>query len=785
MLEAPNSYNGEHKANTIILMTTMVPRLRDGHCIGSARGYIGGTFSHQIPAPRTRCRRRRSSLPQKQTIIVLRTSSEALRYVDHIQAAADTEKDALGFLPANVYEEAARKGCIFVAVTADGRAEYAGHVMFGNKFPYGRVYQTYVLPQFRGFGTGKKLIQALVTYAEGKGFLSLTARVAQDLQEANAFYDGSGFETLKTELGGQTRKRLINIRVRALDTPALFGYRERVSGLPLADPIPAFAPVFTIDLNVFFDVAKRRPRSTYAGPILSAAYNNLVQLTATEELANELRRTSFGESDTALEFASQLPTLSAPADGFPSLLLERLAQLVFPDRANRNALTKQDVADIRHLAIAAHHTVSAFVTAEDALVAASPAVEDLIGLRIIHVSNLATSLRNALSIRTPLDVGFAGGDLRLCELGQTHINSLERLTENLDVPKDIAARMRAFGLRATGWKTLVVALEAGVVAAASWKISDSLNSTLEVFLVCDDAHAASEVASDILLHQLSQMATSDGPCRVQLTIPRLCTTIQRVALRCGYTKCKDENSSKQSRFQRLSVGGMITTTNWEEVRRGLKNISSMTFPASLPSFVGPAMRIDLQTSESREYSIDLFDLETSLSPTVVLLHGRPAVLTPIQAQFADHLLGTAEQGSLFPRRGANALHERTYFCSPRTQRLFDRGTIVVFYESGAAGGRMAATAIARVRNAEVISKRKIAQDILESGVLDAAELEEVTTGEQVTALTFDNVLRLNRPVSLARLRALGCIDGSNAITSRAITPTQLQQIVEEGEVTRA
>jgi predicted transcriptional regulator len=192
------------------------------------------------------------------------------------------------------------------------------------------------------------------------------------------------------------------------------------------------------------------------------------------------------------------------------------------------------------------------------------------------------------------------------------------------------------------------------------------------------------------------------------------------------------------------------------------------------------MRIEFQLGSSKDYSIDLFDLETKLAPTAFLLEGRNAVLVPIRAVFADDLLGTSEQHQLFPQKGVAVLHERTYFCSPRNVKLFERGAIVVFYESGRSGGRKAAIALARIRSAEVVTKSRVGEGLIESGVLDEADLSEITSGEEVTALSFDNVIRFKRPVPLERLRRLGCIDKANAVTSRAITPAQLHQIVHDG-----
>jgi GNAT superfamily N-acetyltransferase len=714
----------------------------------------------------------------KSLFVILTSPTEVLRYVSEVQSGADTEKNALGFLPGNVYEEAAHHGRLFVAVTGDTRQTYLGHVLFGDKYPHGRIYQIFVSPSARGQGVGHQLLRHVVHMAEARGFLSLVAKVAADLP-ANAFYEAGGFETLKVREGGQTRNRKINIRVLSLDTPALFGYRERVSGLPLAEPVPTFSPVLTLDLNIFFDVAKRRPRSTYSGVILSAAFANVVQLTATEELATELKRTSIGESDTALEFASQMPTLAAPPEGIPPAILSRLAEIVFPERAKGGKLTIQDRSDLNHLAIAAHHNVCAFVTAEDALVAASSAVEDLLGLRVAHVKDLATVLRNACAIQTSLDVGFAEGDLRLSALNPSLLSSMSSIADGLELPHDVRSRFTAVGVRANAGRSLVVSLGDTVVAAAFWQGGASLTKAFGAMLVSNEDAAACEVAVDILLNELSVFATASGPARIQLTIPNLCLTAQRVALRCGYLKCKDSDSH-DGQFQRLSVGGPITSLNWTPIRHVLKSVSKMDFPADLPKFRGEEMRINFQGEGSREYSIDLFDLETTLAPAVLLLPDRRAVLVPIQARFADDLLGTAEQPSLFPRKGVAILHERTYFCSPRSVNLFARGTIVVFYESGRNGGRQAATAIARVRDATVVSKRRLAAEVLQTGVLDESELAEITSGEKVTALTFDNVIRFKSPVALKQLRDIGCVDGSNAVTSRAMTSAQLQQIVSGG-----
>src|SRR6202041_1851768 len=137
-----------------------------------------------------------------------------------------------------------------------------------------------------------------------------------------------------------------------------------------------------------------------------------------------------------------------------------------------------------------------------------------------------------------------------------------------------------------------------------------------------------------------------------------------------------------SRYQRFSIGGVVDATSWPSVRQNLQVTADMRFAEDFVSIVDDELRIQFQNRGSNEFMIDLFDLETILSPTLFLLPGRGAVLAPIRASYADDLLGTAAQTSLLPKPQAAILHERTYFSSVRNERLLVKGTPIVFYESG-------------------------------------------------------------------------------------------------------
>jgi hypothetical protein len=209
----------------------------------------------------------------------------------------------------------------------------------------------------------------------------------------------------------------------------------------------------------------------------------------------------------------------------------------------------------------------------------------------------------------------------------------------------------------------------------------------------------------------------------------------------------------------------------------------MRFSEDFSSIADDEFHIQFENQAGTDFMIDLFDLETILSPTLFVLPNRGAVLVPIRAAYADDLLGTAAQGSLLPKPQAAILHERTYFSSTRNERLLTKGTPIVFYESGKSNGRSAAVAVARITSTVVVPKSQIAVTLIDSGVVAEEGIKDLSSGDQIAATMVDNVMKLRRPVPLKLLRALGCVDKSNLITSRSITPEQLQRIMIEGQGT--
>jgi len=449
---------------------------------------------------------------------------------------------------------------------------------------------------------------------------------------------------------------------------------------------------------------------------MTAAFNNIVRLMVTEEFTRELRRSGNATHDPILEFALQLPTLPAPQNGVNPTMLNELASIVFPSRAKAGVLTNQDRSDLKHIAIAAHHKIAAFVTAEDALVQASPRIEATFGTKVVHVKDLADTLRSATNISSPLEIGFSDRELRLSEVTEGHSSAIRKLVDSFKLPRNLHSLVLAQGVQASTRRSLAITFGDKIVCAAFWQPQSVLQGVLEAFLLIDEDEASVLVAVNALLNQLSRIASGRGPARLRLIIPSSATGTQDVAVRYSFMRCMS-NEAEISRYQRLTIGRVIDGESWPSIRRHIESASDMRFAEEFASIADDELRIQFRSESGAEFVIDLFDLETILSPTLFLVPGRSAVLAPIRAVYADDLLDTSDQSSLLPRPQASKLHERTYFSHPRNERLLARGTPIVFYESGRMKGRSAAVAVARITSTIIVPKSRIAATLLDGGVV--------------------------------------------------------------------
>ena len=117
---------------------------------------------------------------------ILTAIAEVEPYLSEVQRLADSNKEALGFLPTSAYSEQAQRGRLWV-VAEKTTGRLLGFLLFGGRFPSLKVFQSYVEPFARKRGVATELIKRLVSFGEKYGYLSISARVAVNLP-ANQFW---------------------------------------------------------------------------------------------------------------------------------------------------------------------------------------------------------------------------------------------------------------------------------------------------------------------------------------------------------------------------------------------------------------------------------------------------------------------------------------------------------------------------------------------------------------------------------------------------------------------
>jgi GNAT superfamily N-acetyltransferase len=313
---------------------------------------------------------------------------------------ADTEKEALSFLPEVAYREGVmRQRIVAMVAQGGGKSSLAGYVFFSGVFPHAGIQQVAVDPKCRRSGVASALLNGLAAQLESQGYLTIKAAIASDLPEAQSFYAKNGFVHRHSRQGGVARGRTILLYVRDLDTRSFFSLLEpRAAATPAADlglrqRSAGAAPIYAIDLNVLFDLVKNRPRAPLANRLFGAALGHQLRLVTAPEFLHELRRSSTDlTNDSLLNLALQLPRLPIVDEIEVARLAALVHQIVFETPGRSAAGSPQALSDARHVAQAALARASGYVTSDGVLLSARDSLNLQIGIDVASLDELAALL---------------------------------------------------------------------------------------------------------------------------------------------------------------------------------------------------------------------------------------------------------------------------------------------------------------------------------------------------------------------------------------------------------
>jgi len=711
-------------------------------------------------------------------IVILETYSDVQPYLADVVRWGDSNKNALGFLPTQVYGLQAQKGNLFVATTlSSGRLQYAGHLLFDARHPRASVLQVFVLPGARGHGAAKRLLERLKEHLTELHFISIYAGVAEDLQDANAFWERNGFYVQRTRRGGKTRNRTILMRSHELCSPQLFERSGISAGNPfgLSTEHQVEKPIYLLDLNVLFDLGPRRPRNELALDVFYAERHGACQLAVSGELRAELVRTAstVQRSDPMHSWAAIFITFPVPPDAEKDELIRALSCFVFPDKACDQNFSANDLSDLTHLATAVHHRLAGFITNDGAILAAAAQIEAKFHIHVVSPLVFQPS-RDPSDREEQFETSTVDATLTAAPLQVESEDLLRQMLKRLGIADSDAVAQ--WGALATAERTIqrvAVASDDRLVGylACPRKIEASI---ITGRLALDEANAHAQTAGRLLLNKLLSRAKETAPCRISLHLAPRQVVARELAMGLGFVGAESGSS-----LFKVVLNRVVTPGNWAATTTELATLAQLKFPSTCPSYKGIDQQIEVLCPDGNRRYVPLHEVETSLAPAILCLPGRPAVITPIQKDFAAQLLEHSPQSTLLPRARAVQYMERHYFSAERTLKFFARGTIILFYESGKGGGAAAIVAIGRVQRAFLKQDEAIDQSDFNPSVLNSKTLASIGTSKTKTVTAFDNLIVLPRPVPLSSLQRLSCGAAHQLISTRPITSEQLNAILSE------
>ena len=731
------------------------------------------------PAIEAHSPRRKSQMTESR---ILQAPADVMDYVDQIRELADGNRASLGFLPASAYTEAAMKGHLWIAIDKSTK-RLRGHLLLGGRYPHLKVFQVHVLPEYRSEGVGAKLVGELKEYGEDSSWLTIRSRVASNL-EANKFWQGCGFRIVRQI--PRRSNRTINLYEFELDVPSLFGRRQflKASGgddggqIAYARPLLE-TPSYVIDLNVFFDSVRQRDAGESAF-IFSSALNGEIRVRVTPEFRKELeRRSSDVSDDPVLEFARTLPTLPEVPSRILAHLIEDLKDTLSIANTRTGKWAANEQSDLVHLASCIHHKALGFVTRDARILRHTGTLLEKYKLRIISPHDLSESFGEVDTYQPEFSVAVGKEKIKVASLDEGLDAGVESFLREMGIDEADISCCLAAGTKQSPRIRLVVRTGEGIVGIGSWEARVSSSPNAIAYLYVDEENWNADRAMDHLLESMTNRGHLGQLFAFDLRLGQGQRRTRELAIRRGFQPIRGEEGDAPQILRKVSHRGAITNDDWKSFRKDFNEATGVELAQSMPKHDELTNTGIVLNSKVGPITRSHFDFETLVSPGSIICPGRSGVIVPIRETYARELLPFIDgQASLLPGKEAALRLERAYFCGVGMQKVVGRGTALVFYVSGR---KKAAVALARATFCDKLTSTQAVLNLERQGVLSEEEIGALANpNSELTAMTFDNLLRFRRGISYGELKQMGCVGGANLVTAQRLSPEALLRIVARG-----
>ena len=708
---------------------------------------------------------------------ILKSSREVMPYLNEIKVSTDSNRTSLGFNPLGVYEDSIKKEKLWVAI--DSEKKYLGHIMHGGNPPQEiRIFQIYIKEGCRGAGIASSFIKEITLHGENLFCLNLRADVANDLKDAVKFWQSQGFCALAPRRKKNLSGREVLIFYKRLSTPSLIPNEA----LPLsitAKPMTNVVDSYVIDLNIFLTLIKKQTDESLVAEIMQAAIGGEFSLFVTPEFQEELARTK-KDNDPIFDLAEKaLPVLDKGDEAELKRLEDEIRTIVFPDRKKDRKDAVNDRSDLRHLAYCIQNLKVGFITQEKAIIRARDALYKKYSLMIYALQDFKLEHCMVDSALSNLSLSNQDGSVQICDVKSAAQMRpfLDSLGSDLVSMTQIALKSAARGMH----EKKVVLLGDDTYAVYIAQTKGAKHDVLEGFFVSTGEQLISRDA--VFQHMLEcfmRLSQRVKAKTITFYVRQEDFDLEKICMGRGFERTNSIISGMIA-LTKIPSSSLITKANWREFRKEFLNNTNIDLPQFIPSvkMSSSGTSIIQATKAGRSYDAELFKLETVLSPSLVMLPKRTGVIISIAPAYAEKLLSRSEGLLPFALPEEALLRvEKVYFRKPSHTKMLSAGTPITFYESGPKGRGV--IGCARIVSVEVTTFDNALKLYRRHGVLDAKELVgQVDKNGNVQIIIFDNFKVFERPVTLKRLRELGCAK-ADMVSPEKLSYDQLFSIVHEG-----
>jgi len=715
---------------------------------------------------------------------ILSLYKDVAPHMQSIIAIADATSKELGFLPHSAYEEQALQGKLWVCIDCNS-GDYAGHLMFGLNFPMMRVTQLHVHSHYRRHKIGSRLVSELVSYGESRSYLSIIAKVASDIP-ANKFWENIGFITAAQKLGGESTGRIINHRVKELNTPSLLTLMTTDSKDKQTltyDSTPWLKnPLYLLDLNILLDIVKGREFRIEASNIIRAALNNLIRTGVTPEFIVELEKNQKAKEDPLVDLARKAFPIVPLADvkRITQLLVE-LKHIVFPSRNKGSKRSKNDHSDLVHLATCITSKARGFITREKAMLRVKEVLFERYNIEILSPSDLSEPLDADPNIDKEVKVGAGRVKIYEAQDGQIQEDVVNFL-KSLGISESESLDVWAMGTTGAVRRRIKALVDNVLVAVASWDLPTRLKADSVLYLFVDEDNSASESIIDHIYETVARSGEYGQTRKMTLKTSVVQVKTRESAIKRGFVGTFSGGITPPSTdLIKVSHNGLIFSDNWAEFRRNFYKLTGYQINEYLPNFESVNQKV-VSICDNRKQpclSLSVHDFETFISPGLIVGRGREAILLPIQANYAADLgISLPRQLSLLPAKEALLHSEKAYFRNISGAKNYESGQIVIFYLSGACCDSKTVAGCGRFTYSGVHHLSEIDSRFSRQGVLDMKELKEIANKkEEVHVLVFSSYNNVQNLVDYRYLKNKSHISKANLVTGEKKQYEQFNDIL--------